>query len=202
MQFRKNIARTFVAATAGRGRHGQRRAARKLNAYRPAGRDREPVHGRRGALAAQWILRTTPATAGGVRTTNWGVAPFNLRRGITPNFELGVFVEPYRHAVTQPGTGPSTSESGAGEVTLRAKINFWGNDGGASAFGIILDFKPPLGAGAFLNGKSEGALTLPVSFTLRYGLGPRRNDTGGRGLWRHGALPRRSGTTPSRSGTT
>src|SRR5688572_22247357 len=31
----------------------------------------------------------------GVRTTEWVIAPFNLRYGITPNFEAGIFVTPH-----------------------------------------------------------------------------------------------------------
>lgn len=68
----------------------------------------------------------------GGRVTEWGAVPFNLRRGITPDFELGVFVEPYRRVTVEPRGGPSASESGPGDVTwqldastqLDAGVNF------------------------------------------------------------------------------
>src|SRR6266700_3894755 len=73
-------------------------------------------------------------TQGGKRTTEWGAAPFNLRCGLTPNFELGVFVEPYRRKTVRPGGASVVAQAGVGDMTLRAKLNFWGNDGGTSAF--------------------------------------------------------------------
>lgn len=105
----------------------------------------------------------------GVRTTEWGVAPFNLRLGLTRAFELGVFVEPYRRTTERSAGGARTSRAGVGDVTLRAKLNFWGNDGGESAFGVIGDFKLPTAARGLGNGKCEGALILPANFELPHG---------------------------------
>lgn len=108
----------------------------------------------------------------GVRATEWEAMPFNVRVGLTPRSELGVFVVPWRtETETAPG-GPRVRSRGFGDATLRAKYNFAGNDGGAGlAFGLIADLKVPTGASAVSNGKTEGALTLPVAFELGGGWG-------------------------------
>lgn len=103
--------------------------------------------------------------AGGVRTAEWEVAPFNLRFGISENFEAGVFVVPYRMERETAGGG-RVRRSGFGDMTLRAKWNFRGNDGGDVAVGLMADLKLPTGDGDLSNDEFEGALTLPVAFTI------------------------------------
>jgi hypothetical protein len=107
----------------------------------------------------------------GVKTTEWEVAPFNLRLGLTQNFEAGIFVTPFRREVETPRVGPAGRNSGFGDVTLRTKVNFLGNDGGSLAWGLMTDLKLPTAGGGLSNGKVEGALTLPVAFELGGGWG-------------------------------
>ncbi len=114
--------------------------------------------------AATW----TRDRAGGVRTTTWEVAPFNVRLGLTPDVEFGFFVTPHV-AVTERAGGVSTRTRGFGDATLRAKSNFWGNDGGDTAFGLIADLKLPTAAAGLGNDKVEGALTFPVAFAVGAG---------------------------------
>lgn len=124
----------------------------------------------------------------GVRTTEWGVVPFNVRIGIRHNFEAGVFVAPYVRQTEKPRSGPRETHGGFGDVTFRTKFNFWGNDGGESAAGLILDLKLPTARRAIGNGAVEGAVTLPVLFELPAGwelgamtrLDLRHRDGGGR----------------------
>jgi len=97
-----------------------------------------------------------------VRTTEWGVAPFNLRLGVLNNFEAGVFAAPYIHHAEQPRGGPEQTTAGLGDVTLRGKWNFRGNDGGGTAVGLIADLKLPTAAGGLGNGRVEGDVALPV----------------------------------------
>lgn len=103
----------------------------------------------------------------GTRTVAWEAAPFNLRLGLTPNFELGVFLVPFRREEqTLPG-GQREIHSGVGELTLRAKWNFCGNDGTGPALGLITDLKLPTAAAAGIgNGAVEGTLLLPVGLKL------------------------------------
>lgn len=104
---------------------------------------------------------------GGGRVTEWEAAPFNLRFGVTANFEAGIFVTPFRREVETPaGGGARVKRSGFGDMMLRAKWNFSGNDGGDTAWGLIADVKLPTADNGMSNGKVEGALTLPVAFTL------------------------------------
>jgi len=114
--------------------------------------------------AAAW----TRDRAAGVRTDTWELAPFNVRLGLTPDVEFGFFVTP-RVAVTERAGGVTTRTRGFGDVTLRGKTNFLGNDGGPLAFGLIADLKLPTAATGLGNDKVEGALTLPVAFEIGAG---------------------------------
>jgi hypothetical protein len=102
----------------------------------------------------------------GVRTTEWGVAPFNLRFGIQTDFELGIFLTPYVRSTEEPRGGPRVTTSGVGDTTVRAKWNFFGNNGGGSASGLIVDVKLPTAARGLGNDKVEGAFILPVACDL------------------------------------
>jgi hypothetical protein len=127
----------------------------------------------------------------GVRTTEWVVAPFNLRYGLTPATELGIFVTPYVHFTERTRDGVKTSVRGMGDTVLRAKVNLWGNDGGPTAFGFFADLKVPTAADGLGNDKVEGALTFPVTFGLGAGWGAGamssveflRTDRGRRAVW-------------------
>ncbi len=105
----------------------------------------------------------------GVKTTEWAAAPFNLRYGITPRWEAGIFVVPQLHVTEQFRGGPKTTVRGVGDTTLRTKFNFWGNDGGADAFGLMLDLKLPTAASGLGNDKVEGAVTFPVAYEIGAG---------------------------------
>jgi hypothetical protein len=108
--------------------------------------------------------------ADGVRVTGWEAAPFNLRFGISKNFEAGIFVTP-QVSVTAKSNGVSETFRGFGDVGLRAKYNFWGNDSGSDALGLIADLKLPTSRRELGNGKVEGALILPYARDLPGGWG-------------------------------
>lgn len=105
----------------------------------------------------------------GVRTTAWGVAPFNLRYGLTENFELGVLVTPFLQSTEKRRGGERSTVRGIGDTTLRAKLNLAGNDGGARAFGVFADLTLPTAKEGLGNEEVEGALTFPVAFELGAG---------------------------------
>ena len=102
----------------------------------------------------------------GVRTTEWAFAPFNLRYGVATNLEAGIFVVPHLRVTEEPRGEPKTRHSGAGDTLLRMKLNFWGNDGGPTALGLMADLKVPTAANGLGNDKTEGALTFPVAYEL------------------------------------
>lgn len=115
--------------------------------------------------AASW----TRNRLDGVRTTEWVFAPFNLRYGLTSAFEAGIFVVPHVQVTEQVRSGPKSKTRGVGDTTLRAKYNFWGNDGGANALGVFADLKLPTAADGLGNDKVEGAVTLPVAYEIGAG---------------------------------
>lgn len=102
----------------------------------------------------------------GVRTTEWVVAPFNLRYGLTPAIEAGLFVTPHIQMTEKDRSGAKTTVRGGGDTVLRAKFNLWGNDGGPTAFGFFFDVKLPTAADGLGNDKIEGAFTLPLAFEV------------------------------------
>lgn len=102
----------------------------------------------------------------GGRVTEWEAAPFNLRFGISRNFEAGFFVVPFRSETEVAPGGVRSRRSGLGDITLRTKWNFAGNDGGDRAWGLIADLKLPTADDGMGNGKLEGAVALPIAFTL------------------------------------
>lgn len=129
--------------------------------------------------------------SGGERTTEWTLAPFNLRYGLTPQAELAVIVSPHQRVSTRPAGGPRTTVRGFGATTLRTKVNFQGNDGGDTAFGVIADLKLPTAADGLDNDKVEGALTFPAAYEVGAGWSGGamtsvefvRTDAGRRAVW-------------------
>jgi hypothetical protein len=105
----------------------------------------------------------------GIRTVVTEAVPFNLRFGLAPDLEAGVFIVPLHRETVTAGAGPKIRQSGFGDLTLRTKLNLWGNDGGKTAFGAIADLKLPCASGGLGNGKFEGALLFPLAFSLAGG---------------------------------
>jgi hypothetical protein len=105
----------------------------------------------------------------GVRTSEWVLAPFNLRYGLTANVEAGVFIVPHVRVTEQARGGAKSRTRGVGDTTLRMKMNFRGNDGGSTAFGMMADLKLPTAADGLGNDRTEGALTFPLAYELGAG---------------------------------
>jgi hypothetical protein len=104
----------------------------------------------------------------GVRTKSWNLAPINLKAGLSNNVDLQIVLDNYIHERT---TNPASRASGFGDITARLKINFWGNDGGATAFGIMPFVKLPLESSSLRNGRTEGGVILPLAVALPGGWG-------------------------------
>ena len=106
--------------------------------------------------------RTTRET-----TRAWAVAPTNFKFGIMNNVDLQVIVETYNVETTKDrDTGRTHRASGFGDVTLRCKTNFWGNDRGFSAFGMMPFVKLPTAGDDVGNGAVEGGVILPLLLRL------------------------------------
>ena len=105
----------------------------------------------------------------GVRTTEWALAPFNIRYGLTPKVEAGIFVMPHLRVTERDRTGVKQTARGVGDTTLRMKLNLQGNDGGSTAYGLMADLKLPTAADGLGNDHTEGALTFPIAYEVGAG---------------------------------
>lgn len=106
---------------------------------------------------------------GGVRTEEWEIAPGNVRIGLGPRTEFGVFVSPHVSVTEQPRDGAKTRVRGVGDTVLRGKLNFTGNDGGDFGSGVFVDVKLPTAADGLGNGRTDYAVTFPVTFPVGLG---------------------------------
>ena len=95
------------------------------------------------------------------------IAPSNLKVGLFNNVDLQFIVETYTIQRTS-GHDPHAHEtvSGFGDVLIRCKTNFWGNDGGTTAGGMMPFLKLPTGATELGNGAVEGGIMFPLAITL------------------------------------
>jgi hypothetical protein len=110
------------------------------------------------------------SSGGDVRTTGWSAAPLNLKLGLLSNVDVQFVLEPYSASrVEDRVAGTVERASGFGEMETRLKVNFWGNDGGPTAFALMPFVKWPLPASALRNGSTEGGLIGLLSFPLPAG---------------------------------
>lgn len=106
------------------------------------------------------------------RVTVWNIAPVNLRVGLTPSSEIQFVVDNYLDVETeQPSSGLHEHRRGFGDVTLRFKKNFWGNDGGTTALGVMPFVKLPTNTDDLGNDSIEGGVIVPFAAELPAGWG-------------------------------
>jgi hypothetical protein len=98
------------------------------------------------------------------------IGAFNLKAGLTHNLDVQMVVEPYHYERTRT-RGKRDTDDGFGDLTLRAKLNLWGNDGGRTAFGIMPFVTLPTASGDFGVDRTEGGIILPLSIELAEGWG-------------------------------
>lgn len=107
---------------------------------------------------------------GDVRTRDFAVAPVNLKLGLLNHVDLQLMIDPYVRTKTEDRlAGTAQKASGFGDLTTRLKINFWGNDGGPTAFALMPFVKWPLSASDVRNGETEGGLIAMLAFELPAG---------------------------------
>ncbi|HRE81771.1 MAG TPA: transporter [Opitutaceae bacterium] len=97
----------------------------------------------------------------------WNVAPFNIRIGLTPAWELQVVADSYLDVkVESRSEGYRVRQRGIGDLTLRVKYNVWGNDGGESALGIMPFVKLPTASDDLGNDSVEGGVIFAYGSNL------------------------------------
>ncbi len=124
---------------------------------------------------------------GDLRTEAWSVAPINLKAGLCHDVDLQLILEPHQRVRTHDRVaGTVVHQSGFGDITVRLKKNFWGNDGGRTALAMMPYVKLPTNEDGLGNNAVEGGVTFPFAVELPAGwsLGAMtevdllRNDTG------------------------
>lgn len=110
-----------------------------------------------------------------VRTEAWAVAPMNLKVGLCNRVDLQLVLETWNEVRSDLLFGDSVVvrnvQRGFGDITARLKCNFWGNDGGTTAFAAMPFVKIPTNEEDLGNNNVEGGLILPLAVQLPYGFG-------------------------------
>ena len=89
----------------------------------------------------------------------------NFKVGLTNNIDLQVIPAVYNVQRTKTGNQTQTS-TGFGDTTVRVKVNFWGNDGGSTAFAMMPFVKIPTAQNGIGNGSVEGGIIFPFVVKL------------------------------------
>jgi hypothetical protein len=107
---------------------------------------------------------------GDTRTKAWAIAPVNLKVGLFNDLDVQLVLETYNRIRTEDRVvGTTQHQSGFGDATLRLKKNFWGNDGGKTAFAMMPFLKFPANQDNLGNHAVEGGLIFPFSMELPRG---------------------------------
>lgn len=105
-------------------------------------------------------------------TESLAIAPFSFKVGLLNNWDVQFVVPTYNATrVRDRRAGTRNTERGFGDFILRSKINFWGNDGGDTAFALMPYVKFPTASHDLGNGAFEGGLIAPLAVALPAGWG-------------------------------
>lgn len=141
------------------------RAAR--DDHRPAGHTKSPFTIDPGHVQIETGLidwARGPRGADGTRGDAFGFGETNMRIGLTRRLEADIIVSPY--GVARDGRG-QPRRGGIGALTLRAKLNLFGNDGGARALAVLPFVALPLDrAGPIGPPDTEYGVLIPLAADL------------------------------------
>ncbi len=103
----------------------------------------------------------------GQELDQWNVAPFSLRIGLLPNVELDIEHDGYFNARSRnPQTRSDQTASGFGDLTLRSKLNLFGNDKGKVALAVVPVLRLPTSSADLASKSVEGGAALALSVEL------------------------------------
>jgi hypothetical protein len=107
------------------------------------------------------------ANGADARVDAWAIAPVNLKVGLLNDLDLQLVLDTYNHVRTKDQVaGTTMHQSGFGDVTLRLKKNFWGNDGGDTAFAMMPFVKLSTNQDGLGNHATEGGIIFPLGIAL------------------------------------
>ncbi len=98
------------------------------------------------------MLRVTKD--GGERS--YGLGEMNWKYGLGHNTDLQWVIPAYEHV--------EGGAEGYGDMQVRMKHNFWGNDGGDTALAVMPFVQLPTGSSGITTSEFEGGLILPYGF--------------------------------------
>lgn len=101
-----------------------------------------------------------------VRNESFNIFIPILRVGLTDNVEFQLIPEVYNIVQTQLRGEQTEQISGFGDITARVKVNFWGNEGGRTAFGVVPFIKFPTNQNNLGNSSLEGGIIFPLAIEL------------------------------------
>ncbi len=102
-----------------------------------------------------------------VREESFSFANINLKIGLASNADFQLVIPAYNRLRTRDrATGSIQKNSGMGDLTARLKINFWGDDVGQTAFGVMPFVKFPTRQDSSGNNAVEGGIIFPLSVQL------------------------------------
>jgi hypothetical protein len=118
------------------------------------------------------LISVSRDQADGIRSDRVNTADFNFKAGLTDYADIQLGFDPWDSSKVQDlATGIDSTASGSGDFIGRLKVNLWGDNGGATAFGVMPFIKAPTAAPGLGNGFVEGGVILPLALDLGWGFG-------------------------------
>lgn len=116
----------------------------------------------------------TSAESVGVASDVYEFATTNLRVGVADNLEVNLVWQPF--GIADPRSAGGITARGIGSVTLRAKVNLWGNDGPAQSGDTALALLPYVtlptdGDNGIGESETGFGLIVPLAIDLGGGFG-------------------------------
>ena len=99
------------------------------------------------------------------QTNSVAVLPINMKAGLTHNIDLQLVLETWAWN-KETATGSTERQRGLGSISVRTKINMWGNDAGRTAFALM-----PFVAFVSDPGQSRRIVNFGVVMPFRVDLG-------------------------------
>jgi hypothetical protein len=114
-----------------------------------------------------WNASYDAWSIGRTTTRGWVTADPNVRIGLNQwaEFDLSTALYASQEQRGQAGQGVQRA-SGLGDTQIGGKVNFWGNQGGDTALGLIVLAKLPTAAAGLGNGYPEYSAGLPYTLSL------------------------------------
>src|SRR5262249_50220944 len=95
------------------------------------------------------------------RTEEWDIATMLLKIGLLNQLDFQVLLEPYNVRYERED-GTRVTRRGYGDTTVRVKYNFWGNDGGRTAFAATPSVRIPASQDGIGSRAVEGGVVLAL----------------------------------------